>query len=234
LNYFLIYKTTNNINGKIYIGKHKTKNFNDGYLGSGILLKLAMEKYGIENFTREIIYICKTEEDMNLKEKEIITEEFIKDCNTYNIALGGQGGNLGDAVNQKIGITMSKLLKDKKKTPQHINVISLSKKGKKVSEETKNSIKKTIKKLRQNTDEETRKKLFAHYAEENGFYQKTHSEESKQKIRDAIGDSRKGSKNPKAMPVTFRGKSFGCKKDCAEFFNISKYKLNKLLGEIDG
>ena len=86
--FYTIYKITNKIDGKYYIGKHQTKNLNDGYMGSGILIKRAIEKYGIDNFSKEILYSYSTEEEMNAKEKElvVVSEE------TYNLCLGGHGG----------------------------------------------------------------------------------------------------------------------------------------------
>lgn len=37
--YYTIYKTTNLINGKYYIGKHQTENIYDNYYGSGVALE---------------------------------------------------------------------------------------------------------------------------------------------------------------------------------------------------
>ena len=65
---YIIYKTTNLLNNKFYIGKHQCLTLEDGYLGSGRALKEAVAKYGKENFKREILFIFNDEADMNLKE----------------------------------------------------------------------------------------------------------------------------------------------------------------------
>lgn len=89
---YIIYKITNIIDGKVYIGKHQTKNVDDGYMGSGKHLRRAIKKYGKENFVKEILHIFMTEEEMNSKETELVTEEFCLREDTYNICVGGHGG----------------------------------------------------------------------------------------------------------------------------------------------
>lgn len=64
--YGFIYITTNLINGKKYIGQKK--GYNDTYLGSGKILKLAIKKYGRENFKREILDYANSKEELNIKE----------------------------------------------------------------------------------------------------------------------------------------------------------------------
>jgi hypothetical protein len=86
--FYYIYKITNNANQKYYIGAHKTTNINDNYFGSGVALKRAIEKYGKENFTKEIICFCKTENDMYIKEKELV----ILNENSYNMTRESHGG----------------------------------------------------------------------------------------------------------------------------------------------
>lgn len=85
---YTIYKVTNNINGKYYIGKHQTKDLNDGYMGSGKLIRRAIEKYGMENFTKEILFIFDNEEEMNAKEKALVNINEM----SYNLCEGGKGG----------------------------------------------------------------------------------------------------------------------------------------------
>lgn len=90
--FYTIYKTTNKIDGKIYIGKHKTNDLDDGYIGSGKYLKHAIEKYGIENFKKEILFQFDNEDETNAKEAELVTEEFVKEDTNYNLCPGGNGG----------------------------------------------------------------------------------------------------------------------------------------------
>lgn len=90
--YYTVYKTSNKINGKFYIGTHKTSNLNDTYMGSGKLIKRAIEKYGPENFTKEILFVFDNPNDMFAKEAEIVTDEFLMEENTYNLRIGGEGG----------------------------------------------------------------------------------------------------------------------------------------------
>ena len=91
--YYIIYKITNRTNGKIYIGSHKTRNLNDGYMGSGNLIAKAIKKYGIEHFTKEYMFFLDASDEMYEKEREIVNESFILRSDVYNLKLGGKGGS---------------------------------------------------------------------------------------------------------------------------------------------
>jgi hypothetical protein len=87
--FYTIYKITNTIDGKFYIGKHQTKDLDDGYFGSGKLLKRAIKKYGLDNFHKEIIKVCSSEKEMDLVEKILVVPDSEI---SYNLCNGGQGG----------------------------------------------------------------------------------------------------------------------------------------------
>lgn len=92
---YLIYKTTNLLNNKYYIGCHQTDDLNDGYLGSGKHLKYAIKKYGKNNFKFEIMYFLSSKEEMFELERKIVNEDLINNPLTYNLKIGGSGGNPG-------------------------------------------------------------------------------------------------------------------------------------------
>ena len=102
---YIVYKTTNKINGKIYVGVHRTNpDIFDGYIGCGVTHKdrknkvlkgfpAAVCKYGYNNFKRETLFIYPDTEEGKIqayeKEAQIVNIEFIKSKDTYNLALGG-------------------------------------------------------------------------------------------------------------------------------------------------
>lgn len=87
-----VYKSTNLINGRYYIGKHSAFVMNDGYMGSGKRLRCELNKYGKENFKFEIIEFFETSELALEKEKHIVNEILLKDSLCMNIQIGGTGG----------------------------------------------------------------------------------------------------------------------------------------------
>lgn len=86
--HYLVYQITNVLNGRDYIGAHKTENKDDGYMGSGKILKRAIKKYGLENFRKEILFEASSSEEMFTKEKELV----VLGPKSYNIKEGGHGG----------------------------------------------------------------------------------------------------------------------------------------------
>ena len=90
-----MYKIVNKLSGKQYIGVRKTKNLpnTDNYMGSGIAIKSAIKKYGIYNFEKIILETFETEQAMYNKESLVVDLRFILQEDTYNIALGGLGGD---------------------------------------------------------------------------------------------------------------------------------------------
>lgn len=86
--YYTVYRITNTLNGKIYVGMHQTEDLDDGYLGSGKVIRNSVNKNGESLFQKEILFVFDTEEEMRQKEKELVTEEFCLRDDTYNLTPG--------------------------------------------------------------------------------------------------------------------------------------------------
>lgn len=156
-----IYRTTNLINGKIYIGKSERRiDESENYFGSGTILNKAIEKYGKVNFKKEILCVVNNINALNFLEIFCISlykEEHGMNC--YNLAKGGDGGNNYRYAPQEIKDEFSKTM-------------SIVTKG-----------------------------------ENNGFYKKHHTEESKKKISEA----KKGWKMSDEHKEIMRNKALGNK-----------------------
>lgn len=150
--YGYIYKTTNLINGRKYVGLHKSEKFDNSYKGSGKVLMRALKKYGKENFKTVIIDTANSLKE--LFSKEIFWIEFLDCVNSteyYNIKQGGQGA-------------------------WKINGVSI-KKGKKISEQARRNTSEAHKGIK-HTKETRQKMSISHKGERNGFYGKTFSDET--------------------------------------------------------
>lgn len=101
--FYTVYKITNKNNGKIYIGQHSTRKLDDKYYGSGTRILEAIANEGKESFTKEILYIFESKEEMVQKEKDIVNIEFISREDTYNVIPGGSFNASDTIVVRKIG-----------------------------------------------------------------------------------------------------------------------------------
>ena len=147
-----IYKITNNINGKFYYGVHNGSN-TDTYMGSGRLIKKALNKYGIDNFSKEILMWFDTMDEAYEYEGVVVNQKTVDNPMCYNLCLGGMGSsgfkhseeakkaiskslighkrNVGNKLSKKTKDRMSKAHKGKIKTDEHCKNLSKALKGKK-------------------------------------------------------------------------------------------------------
>lgn len=206
----VIYKTTNLINGKIYVGKD-SKN-KKSYYGSGLILNKAIKKYGKENFIKEILEECSTHDE--LCEREIYWIKKLDARNLdigYNLAYGGEGFKLGYKMSKEHHEKMIKMLKERDHTWG--DKISEAMKGKEKSDKHKTKISETMKRKY-----------------ENGFISPTlgmkRSKETKKKISDVLKSS--GGRNKKS--VIIEGVEYETIKEASDTLGISRYLINKLYG----
>lgn len=185
-----IYLITNKVNGKIYIGKHSTNNLDDGYMGSGILIKKAIQKYGIENFTKEYLAFCDTEEKLNWFEKFYIKKYNAREVG-YNLTDGGEG-QLGvhrygsnaamygkhHSEETKQKISKSNIGKHLFFTEEHKQKISSALSNRTLSEETRKKISESHKGIHRKgkpLSEETKRKISAAISGKHKVWNKEHT-----------------------------------------------------------
>lgn len=162
---YYIYRIRNLINNKTYIGQHKYKKLNDYYMGSGVLIKQAIKKYGKENFSKEILETnIETVELANDWEQMYILFERAKGKAEYNIA---NGGNSLGKISEEMKLKISNTLKGRKISEEVRKRMSEGHKGIKISEQA-----------RRNNSE-------AKKGEKNPMYGKHLSEETKRKMSKA-------------------------------------------------
>jgi hypothetical protein len=137
--YHYIYKTTCVITNKYYIGMHSAVKLNDGYLGSGKIIRRSIRKYGKDSHILEILEFCETREVLPKRESEIVNAELLKDPLCINLRLGG-AGNAGGHMTT--GWTMPPM------TEEHRRNLTIARnKRAPYSEETKKQMSESHKKL---------------------------------------------------------------------------------------
>lgn len=175
---YIIYKTTNIINNKIYIGIHKTENKNDTYLGSGLFLKKAIKKYGKENFTREILFEFTNDEEQLAwdKEREIVNKDFVLRKDTYNLSIGGY----------KMSVLVGELnpFYGKKHSDEFKQKMSKIKKGTILSKEHKEKISMSSKKMWE--DEEFKIRFITNRTGKKKIYTEEGLKRLKEKLKDRV------------------------------------------------
>jgi hypothetical protein len=205
--FYIVYKITNKLNNKYYIGMHKTNNLNDAYMGSGRLIKRAITKYEIENFEKEILHIFDNEQDMKNKEKElvVVSEE------TYNLLEGGKGGfgyinqnNLNnknhssETTRQKLSNAAKKLWEKETFRETHIELTKQKHLDGKMKsgyfgnrgELDNELLQKANSPEAMKKRKETYKKIGFQKGENNSQFGKPRNEETKQKIRESLAKTR--------------------------------------------
>jgi hypothetical protein len=174
--YHFLYKTTNLLNGKFYVGIHSTSNLKDGYLGSGTRLRRSIRKYGEENFKMEILQFFNDRQTLFEEEKKLVNNNLLKEPLCMNLKPGGSGGLNNEAHAQKFhkagGRAVMQLL-----AKRHLHRL------------------KTDNLYRTDWLNKTKNGVIAAGYEMGVFYGKTHTDETKRKIGEANSKKQKGEKN---------------------------------------
>lgn len=128
MKFYGIYKITNLVNGKMYIGQHVTSDINDDYMGSGLRICAAIKKYGRQNFKREWLMFCEDKEELDYIERVFVDQTWIDRSDTYNIALGGMSHREFKKSTKQM---ISEKTKEAMKRPEVRQRMSIADKGRK-------------------------------------------------------------------------------------------------------
>lgn len=221
---YYIYKTTNLINGKQYIGQHYGK-INDSYLGSGTLILKAIEKYGKNSFYKEVLEICQSREDANEKEKFYISlYNAVENENFYNLADGNPIGS-----SWKYCHKWAKENPEKAKELYKKNGEKLQQWVKENPEKAKENIQKCIegsKKWKEENPEKV-KEIMKKVNESKIKWQKEHEEEYKKQIKQW---REKGTiTNSQQIRCITTGEIFPSQSAAARAYNIPQSNISKCL-----
>lgn len=163
----IIYKMTNIINNKVYIGQtqltlsHRMSQHIHRNVGA---IDKAIKKYGIDNFKVEVIEECHDLDELNEREKYWIETLNCKSPNGYNLTDGGEGV-AGYHHTSETKIKMSLARKGHKKSPEMRAKLSATLKGRTFSPETRKKMSEAAKKrglssaLRAKISEANRKRI---------------------------------------------------------------------------
>lgn len=174
---YYLYEIKNNINGKIYLGVHKTKVEDDGYMGSGKIIRRAIKKHGLDNFTKTILEYFDNAPAMFAREKEIVTDEFLARPDIYNLRRGGTGGF--DYINKQGFVRNQSHFVTGNTTSSKGGISTRDKKIAIFSDESREKAKKV------------KHERYPHGT----FYQKKHTEETLLLMRDSHTGLQTGTKN---------------------------------------
>ena len=133
---YYTYLITNTVNGKKYFGVRNceavTPERDGKYLGSGVLVKRAVKKYGRDAFTKKVDGKWETSDEAYKREREVVNKEWVEDKRTYNLRIGGLGGVIASEETRK---KISKHSREVKRTEEWGKNLSLSLKGREFSKD---------------------------------------------------------------------------------------------------
>ena len=184
--YHYIYKTTNVINGKYYIGMHSTDNLNDGYMGSGKRLWNSIKYHGKENHVCEILEYCESREELSKREEQIVNEELLAENLCLNLVIGGCSVTGGF----KDGEHMMKFVKAGR---EGTNKVLKERFG--GGDDWISKYNSYVSKKAWGNSEYRKNKIESLTGENNSFYGKQHTEESKIKMSESSKGQGKGEMN---------------------------------------